>query len=219
MKFVCSSLTLSFLLFAFVTNLSPSFTYNNGFPILNTAFEPIHPYGSYYIIPTFFGVRSGRLKLEKTGDSKCPVTILEEDFNNTHYLPVKFTKLVDTEFDEIVTGTPIEIEFTRNKPDCVESTKWLIFIDNVINKFCVGIGGPENYPGMQIVNGTFNIQRYGSSYNFVFCVDGSSAFCSDIGFYNNGEGGGRLILTDQKISAFVFSETYSYEDGNIRSVA
>jgi hypothetical protein len=93
MKFVCS-LTLSFL-FVFITNFSLAFSYNNGFPIINTGFEQIHPYGRYYIIPTFFGIRSGRLKLEKTGDSKCPVTILEEDFNSDHYLPVKFTKLVD----------------------------------------------------------------------------------------------------------------------------
>jgi len=214
MKFLCS-LTLSFFLFAFITNLSSAFS--NDVYILDIDWVPVHPYSRYYIIPTFFGVRSGRLKLEKTGDSNCPVTVLEEDFNSDH-ISVKFNTF-DKESDEILTGTPIKIEFTK-KPDCVESSKWLIFIDNVINKFCVGIGGPENYPGMKIVNGTFNIQKYGLSYKFVFCVDGSSSFCSSIGFYNNGEGGGRLILTDQQISAFVFSETInSYEDGIIKSVA
>ena len=127
--------------------------------------------------------------------------------------------ILDPKSDDILTGTPIEIEFTK-KPDCVKSSKWLIFIDNAINKFCVGIGGPENYPGMQIVNGTFNIQIYSPlRYKFVFCVDVSSSFCSDIGFYNNGEGGGRLILADNQISSYVFTETYSYEDEIIKSVA
>jgi hypothetical protein len=94
-----------------------------------------------------------------------------------------------------------------------------LFVDNVIKKSCVGIGGPENYPGMQTLNGTFLIRRYGrNTYKFVFCENGSSTSCLDIRWYNNFEGGGRLSLTGQEVSAFVFVETYSYEDEIMKSI-
>jgi hypothetical protein len=219
MKFVCSSLTLSFLLFTFITNLSPSFSFDDddGRHIIDTNFFPIYPDGRYYIIPSFYGIHSGRVKLEKTGDSKCPVTVLEQDFTDERGIAVKFN-IIGTSYD-ILTGTPIEIEFI-NKPDCVESSKWLIFVDNVIKKSCVGIGGPENYPGMQTLNGTFLIRKYGlNTYKFVFCENGSSTSCSDIRWYNNFEGGGRLSLTGQDVSTFVFVETYSYEYKFMKSIA
>jgi hypothetical protein len=127
MKFVCSSLTLSFLLFTFITNLSPSFSFDDddGRHIIDTNFFPIYPDGRYYIIPSFYGIHSGRVKLEKTGDSKCPVTVLEQDFTDERGIAVKFN-IIGTSYD-ILTGTPIEIEFI-NKPDCVELSKWLIFV-------------------------------------------------------------------------------------------
>ncbi|CAK8532487.1 unnamed protein product [Lathyrus sativus] len=210
MKFVFSFL---FFLFAFITNLSQTFSYDDGVPIIDTGLVAVHPYSRYFIVPSFFGIRSGRLKLVKTGDSNCPVTVLEEDFTSDRGTSVKFS-IIGTSYD-ILTGTPIEIEFTK-KPDCVESSKWLVFVDKAIQKSCVGIGGPENYPGMEILNGTFNIQKYGGGfvYKFVFCVDGSNT-CSDIGWFNNGEGGGRLILTNYQISAFVFFETWAYQDGGV----
>ncbi|GAU26477.1 hypothetical protein TSUD_294460 [Trifolium subterraneum] len=221
MKFVCSSLTLSFLLFAFLTNLSPSFSFedngDDGRYIIATNRIPIHPDGRYYIIPSFMGIRSGGIKLEKTGNSNCPVTVLEEDFTSERGLAVKFN-IIGTSYD-ILTGSPIGIEFL-NKPNCVESSKWLIFVDNVIKKSCVGIGGPENYPGMKTLNGTFLIRNAGvTTYKFVFCENGSSTSCSDIRWYNNFEGGGRLSLTGQYVSYFVFVETYSYEDEIMKSIA
>jgi hypothetical protein len=68
-------------------------------------------------------------------------------------------------------------------------------VDNVIKKYCVGIGGPENYPGMQTLNGTFLIRRCGlNTYKFVFCENESSISCSDIRWYNNFERGGRFNI-------------------------
>ncbi|CAK8532502.1 unnamed protein product [Lathyrus sativus] len=212
MKFVCS-LTLSLVLLSFISNLSPAFS-KDGSGIIDTNFFPVHPDGRYYIVPSYFVIRSGRLKLVKTGDSNCPVTVLEEDFTSDRGTSVKFS-IIGTSYD-ILTGTPIEIEFTK-KPDCVESSKWLVFVDKAIQKSCVGIGGPENYPGMEILNGTFNIQKNGlSTYKFVFCVSGYNT-CSNIGWYKNGEDGARLILTDKPISGFSFYEA-PYEDGVIKSV-
>jgi hypothetical protein len=33
------------------------------------------------------------------------------------------------------------------------------FVDDVIQKAYIGIGGPENYPHFKTVNGTFNIDK------------------------------------------------------------
>ncbi|XP_058773497.1 kunitz-type trypsin inhibitor-like 2 protein [Vicia villosa] len=198
MKFVFSLLLLSFL-----SNLSLAFSHDDGAPIFDTNYWAIYPEARYYIVPSFFGFRSGKLKLAKTGHSNCPVTVLEQDFTTDKGVPVQFS-IIGSSYD-ILTGTPIFIEFTK-KPDCVKSSKWLIFVDNVIKKSCVGIGGPENYPGMKILNGTFNIQKLsGITYKFVFCDSGSKTF-SDIGWYDNGEGEGRLVLADKNISGYAFVE-------------
>jgi len=182
---------------------------------------PLFQEGRYTMIPSFMGITIGRVYIGKTGDSTCPVTVLEQDFSSERGIPVKISVPGDPYYGDILTGEPLDIEFIR-KPDCVESSKWLIFVDNVIQKSCVGIGGPENYPGMQILNGTFLIRRNGGGiryiYKFVFCVNGSTTNCSDIGYYHIGEIGGRLILNAQQASSFLFVENYSYKDGIIKSV-
>ncbi|WJX66756.1 hypothetical protein P8452_51283 [Trifolium repens] len=178
MKFVCSSPTLSFLLFSFITNLSPSSSFaaaDDGRYIIDTNFLPVHPDGRYYIIPSLYGISSGRVKLEKTGDSKCPVTVLEQDFTDERGIAVKFSPI---------------------------GTNYDILTD------------------MQTLNGTFFIRKSGlNTYKFVFCENGSSTSCSDIRWYNNFEGGGRLSLTGQDVSTFVFVETYSYEYQFMKSIA
>ncbi|RHN50411.1 putative proteinase inhibitor I3, Kunitz legume [Medicago truncatula] len=86
MKLVLS-LTLSFLIFAFITTLSLAFS--NDEQVLDTNGNPIVPGGEYYIFPATQDPYKGGLRLAKTGDSKCPVTILQNE--NITGLPVKFT--------------------------------------------------------------------------------------------------------------------------------
>jgi hypothetical protein len=213
MKFI-SSLTISFLLFAFITNLPQAFSYDDGKYIMDSNMWPLHQDGRYAMIPSFMGLAFGRVYLGKTGDSTCPVTVLDQDITSERGIPVKISVPGDPYYGDILTGEPVDIEFVR-KPDCVKSSKWLIFVDNVIQKSCVGIGGPENYPGKQILNGTFLIRRSGGGfqyiYKFVFCVNGSTTNCSDLGYYNIGAMGGRLILNAQQVSSFLFVEDYSYK--------
>ena len=42
-------------------------------------------------------------------------------------------------------GTPLEIEFAE-KPYCAESSKWVAFVDNEIQKACVGIDFMGPFP-------------------------------------------------------------------------
>ncbi|NP_001266050.1 kunitz-type trypsin inhibitor-like 2 protein-like precursor [Cicer arietinum] len=211
------SFTLSFLLFVFLLNLSLAFSNEDVEQVLDINGNPIFPGGKYYILPAIRGPPGGGVRLDKTGDSECPVTVLQDYKEVINGLPVKFV-IPGISPGIIFTGTPIEIEFTK-KPNCAESSKWLIFVDDTIDKACIGIGGPENYSGKQTLSGTFNIQKYGSGFGYKlgFCVKGSP-ICLDIGRYDNDEGGRRLNLTEHEAFRVVFVDASSYEDGIVKSV-
>lgn len=76
----------------------------------------------------------------------------------------------------------------------------MVLVDNVTQKKFIGIGGPENYHGMKILNGTYSLPRFNQDrivYNIKFCPKGSQN-CLYIGSYDKGEGGRPLILPAEK---------------------
>jgi hypothetical protein len=213
-----SSLTLCFLLFVFITNLSIAFSNEDVEQVLDINGNAIFPGGEYYILPALRGPGGGGVRIGKTGDLKCPVTVLQDRREVKNGLPVKFT-IPDISTGIIFTGTPVEIEFFK-KPNCAKSSKWLVFVDNVIKKACVGIGSPENYPGVQTLSGTFNIHKHesGFGYKLGFCIKGSPT-CLDIGRYDNDEAGKRLNLTEHESYHVIFVDAASHEaDQYIKSV-
>ncbi|PNX76205.1 kunitz-type trypsin inhibitor-like 2 protein [Trifolium pratense] len=219
------SFTFSFFLFVLIANLSLALSNDAVEPVLDVTGNPIFPGGKYYIFPVSHDddTYGGGLRLGKTGDSECEVTVLQDDNIVIDSIPVKFS-IPGPEISPgiIFTGTPIEIEFTK-KPSCVESSKWLIFVDDVIEKACIGIGGPENYPHFKTVNGTFHIEKHesGFGYKLAYCVKDSDV-CLDIGRSRSGnvteEGGVRLNLTHQVAYAVQFIDVTPFED-RIKSVA
>ncbi|XP_058773502.1 kunitz-type trypsin inhibitor-like 2 protein [Vicia villosa] len=190
------SLTLSFLLFVFITNLSIAFSNDDNEPVLDLSGKPLIAGNEYYILPSSGrGITGGGIELEKTGNSKCEVTVLQSYRLFSFQTSLKFTNLKNSS-EQILTSTPLEIEVTK-KPDCAHSSKWIVFVDNVIHKSCLGIGDYRNYNDLQKVSGTFSILKYGKGYQFEFCLDGSGA-CYDIGRYHHfGEIGKRLYLAEQ----------------------
>ncbi|RDY09568.1 Kunitz-type trypsin inhibitor-like 2 protein, partial [Mucuna pruriens] len=204
-------LTLSFLpLFAFLTNLPLAFS-DDVEQVLDIKGNPIFPGGTYYIVPAIRGPPGGGVRLGKTGNSKCPVTVLQDYSELVNGLPVKFT-IPGISPGIIFTGTTLEIEFAE-KPWCAESSKWVVFVDNEIQKACVGIGGPQGHPGQQTFGGTFHIQKYGFGYKLVFCITGSPT-CLDIGKFDaqRGEGGRRLNLTEHEPFEVVFIEASDFDE-------
>ena len=157
------------------------------------------------------------MRLGITGNSKCPVTVLQDLSFLVRGIPVKFS-IPGASTSEIFTGTPLEIEFAK-KPKCAESSKWGVFFDNDLQKAYVGIGGPEDHPGQEPLNGTFIIQNRGyRPYNLAFCVKGLPT-CFVIGRFDDpahAERGRRLVLTDNEPFDVVFIEAGS--DSRIRSV-
>jgi hypothetical protein len=213
------SLTLFFLIFAFITNLSLAFS--NDEQVLDTNGNPIIPGGEYYIFPATQDPHKGGLRLAKTGDSKCPVTILQNE--NITGLPVKFT-IQGISNGIILTGTDLKIEFTK-KPNCVKSSQWLMFFDYDDGIFDVIIGVPDGYIP-EILYGTFFIQKYENAYKLGFCDTGmGDKYCLDIMRWNNSKDGGsrlRMILkADQDVQdpyPVVFVDAPSFESGILMDV-
>ncbi|XP_027357308.1 kunitz-type trypsin inhibitor-like 2 protein [Abrus precatorius] len=209
--------TLSLLiLFAFLSNLPLGFS-NDAEQVVDINGNPIFPGGKYYILPAIFGPPGGGVRLGRTGNSHCPVTVLQEFSEVERGLPVKFT-IPGISPGIIFTGTRLEIEFTKT-PDCAEFSKWVVFVDKEIQKAYVGIGGPEQHPGQQTIDGKFHIEKYGFGYKLVFCIRDSDT-CFDIGTYDahKGERGRRLNLTEHEPFQIVFVDA-SHFDAVVKSVA
>ena len=205
-----SPLTLFFLLFAFPIAFS-----NDAQPVVDIYGDPVLPGGKYHIMPPFWGGAGGGVRLGKTGNSKCPVTVLQDYSDLVSGISVNFSIPGVSTGGEIYTGTPLEIAFTE-KPKCAQSSKWEVFIDSGIQKSYVGIGEHQDHPGEQTLYGIFNIQNHLNGYKFVFCAIGLPS-CFDIGrFDNRADGGRRLVLTNNDPFNIVFIESSSYS--GIRSV-
>ncbi|XP_050916387.1 kunitz-type trypsin inhibitor-like 2 protein [Lathyrus oleraceus] len=200
------SLTLSFLLFTFITNI-PS---NNAAPsqVIDTNGKPLIHGNQYFIFPATHNPSTGGLTLNEISDSECPLTVLQN--NAILGIPVKFT-IPESTTGNILTGTDLDIEFTE-KPNCAASSKWLLFVDNTTQLNCVGIGGPGNYHGVETIGGKFLIAKHGSGgvYRIGFCLD-STGDCGYLGRkeFGSEEGGARLVLTVTDAYSVVFVDAAS----------
>lgn len=174
-------LTLSFFLFAFTTNLPLTFS-QGAEQIVDTNRNPIFPGVRYYIFPAIFGPAGGGLNLGETGNSTCPVTVLQNYSEVESGLAVKFT-IPGISPGIIFTGTQLDIEF-EEKPECATSSKWIVIVDDFPEKW-VGIGDAEDHPGKEIISGRFNIQKYDVAYKIVFCPTITPSNCFDVGRYDD----------------------------------
>ncbi|MED6203749.1 hypothetical protein PIB30_002518 [Stylosanthes scabra] len=181
-----------FALFALSTTLLPLVMAAE--QVVDTSGNAIFPGGRFYIMPAIFGAAGGGVKIGRTGNEICPVTVLQDYSEVIRGLPVKFTIKQDIGPGMIFTGTPLDISFDYTS-GCAESSKWVV-IDDLAAPY-VGIGGAENHPGKIIIDGSFSIEKVGTySYKLVFCPIASAppGLCYDIGRQDDMYGR-RLILT------------------------
>ncbi|KAI4353713.1 hypothetical protein L6164_002644 [Bauhinia variegata] len=161
---------LAFLvIFAFSTTL-PSTTAQF---VYDTDSNPLNNGGSYHIVPVFRG-RGGGLKLAKTGNETCPLTVVQARSDLDPGLPAKL-------------GTPLFISFPE-VPDCVpKPSQW-----GVVNEF--PIGWPVKVASQETVRGPFRIEKYdkygSNDYKLVFCRREDNV-CGDLGIHNR-----RLVVRD-----------------------
>ncbi|XP_047166291.1 kunitz-type trypsin inhibitor-like 2 protein [Vigna umbellata] len=190
---------VSFLLplLAFLSNLPLAFSDDATERVLDVMKNPLETDRQYYILPA---TRGGGLKLAKTGNSECPLTVLQDSSPYFDGRSIKFITAGDS--SEIRTGTNLDIEFV-NKPKCAKSGKWGVLFDVQIYRPCVVIDGP---------NSKFQIVKYGAGYKLMFCFDGG---CLDIGRLDaqNDEDGRRLTPSAPEPFEIVFVE--AFEDNNV----
>ncbi|WJX70803.1 hypothetical protein P8452_54871 [Trifolium repens] len=138
---------------------------------------------------------------------KCPVTILQNG------LPVKFTIPNKSNGIIMIGTTEFDIEFTK-KPNCVESSKWLIELDYEQHIFQLVIGVPETDPEMPL-GGTFYIEKYGNAYKIVFCLDDLGEYiCKDVVRWKDfKDGESRLVVVADHLQdpySFLFVDAPSF---------
>ncbi|TKY45025.1 Kunitz-type trypsin inhibitor 2 protein [Spatholobus suberectus] len=193
-------LTLSFLLFAFTTTLPLSFS-QGAEKVLDSNGKPVLPAGRYYLKPAKFGPAGSGVKLGQTGNSTCPVTVLQDFSEVVNGLAVKFS-VAGTSPGTIFTGTPLDIAF-EEKPGCAASSKWVVVADDFPGQW-VGIGGAEDHPRKHIITGTFNIQKYNVAYRLLFCPTSATTIptaptpprtCFNVARRDD-KSGRRLVLTN-----------------------
>nr|1R8N_A Chain A, Kunitz trypsin inhibitor [Delonix regia] len=150
---------------------------------------PVFLGSEYYIVSAIIGAGGGGVRPGRTRGSMCPMSIIQEQSDLQMGLPVRFSSPEEKQ-GKIYTDTELEIEFVE-KPDCAESSKWVIVKDS--GEARVAIGGSEDHPQGELVRGFFKIEKLGSlAYKLVFCPKSDSGSCSDIGI--NYEGRRSLVL-------------------------
>ncbi|XP_028794468.1 kunitz-type serine protease inhibitor DrTI-like [Neltuma alba] len=199
-------ITLSFLLwfsFTITKPLSLASAYSGEEPVNDVNGEPLVADQEYYIMSAVWGEGGGGVKPEKTGDaSSCSYSVLQENSDLNKGAPVKF-HVQGTSTDKIYPGsTDLEIEFAE-KPDCAESSKWVVAFESGSSSRVV-TGGPEDHPDSELVSGVFQIEVFNAiAYKLVFCPRGnivgssSSGTCYDVGVEYKKEGSRNLVVEKQ----------------------
>ncbi|RHN51367.1 putative proteinase inhibitor I3, Kunitz legume [Medicago truncatula] len=109
----------------------------------------------------------GGFRLGETENSTCPFTVLQDYSNLGHGLPVKLTPQNQPSSDDPITrGLHLDIAFDY-KPDCAESSKWLMVeAENEFPTPWLAIDGT----GKNVHDGWFELTRYKrSGYLIFFC--------------------------------------------------
>ncbi|GAU26481.1 hypothetical protein TSUD_294500 [Trifolium subterraneum] len=146
--------TLSLLLFALTTYFSLASTEL----VRDTKGNVILVSTKVTIQPSIIGARGGGVRLGETGNSTCPLTVIQDYAEIVNGLQVRFTPnylLIDW----IGTDIPLTIEF-REKPECAESSKWVVVEDD-FPKPWVSIGGSEDLKVFVMILGSIMMRVEG----------------------------------------------------------
>lgn len=194
--------TLCFLLFSFITCFPLPFT-QAAIIVKDIYGNPVVPSGRYYIWPDYL-ISGGEFRLGKTGNSTCPLTVLQDYSNLGRGLPVKFTPQNQPSSDDPITlGLRIDIAF-ENKPDCAKSSKWLVV--EAKNEFPTPWLAIDGTGKNAYDNGWFELIGYKrTGYLIYFChkLSSTQGECRYISRKND-KNGMRLVFEDGDYLAAVF---------------
>ncbi|KAH7550621.1 hypothetical protein JRO89_XS13G0233200 [Xanthoceras sorbifolium] len=192
-----TSLVLSFLIFAFVTEALVVTADAAPDPVLDISGKKLQAGTDYYILPVVRG-RGGGLTLASTGKETCPLDVVQEQQEVANGLPLTFSP-VNIKKGVVSLSTDLNIKFSAASI-CVQSTVWkLDNFDKSLGQWFVTTGGVEGNPGRETVSNWFKIEKFDDDYKLLFCptvCDSCRVQCRDIGIYIDQAGTRRLALSD-----------------------
>ncbi|KAI9100802.1 hypothetical protein K1719_024164 [Acacia pycnantha] len=201
-----SLFALFFFLFAFIASSAKAqfVVDNHGNNVING--------GRYYILPNIWAIGGG-LKLAKTGNETCPLSVVQSPAEVDNGLP--WTIMSPLRILYITTNTRLDFFSVKGKvPSCVPlPSKWTIVEGEDGIKY-VKIRGFKN-----TLQGWFKIQQYNSiAYKIVFCpVNGDS--CRNLGISRDEHGNRFLVITDDPLVViFVKVESSEVSEQVIKNV-
>ncbi|XP_023520252.1 kunitz trypsin inhibitor 2 [Cucurbita pepo subsp. pepo] len=144
---------------------------------------------NYYILPVFRG-RGGGLALGNLQSDKCPLNVVQEQFELMNGLPAAFLP-VNPKKGVVRVSTDLNVQFEASTI-CATSTVWkLDKFDESTKQWFITIGGARGNPGVKTVDNWFKIEKHGNDYKFKFCptvCDFCKVMCRDVGiFFKNGK--------------------------------
>ncbi|MED6146807.1 hypothetical protein PIB30_038119 [Stylosanthes scabra] len=165
---------LSLFLLALTIKFPPTLSMERAEQVADKNGRPIFPGGRFYIEPDALDEKGGGVRLEKTGNSKCPVTVLQDYSKSNHGMSVKF--IIPGISPGIIFAdiTQLHIAF-EDKPKCAESSFWEVFEEENDDDFptkWIGIAGANDHSGRKTLKGRFSIHKDGvhlMRYKIVFC--------------------------------------------------
>lgn len=189
---------ISFLLFAFAAKPLPRVSAASApETVLDVSGKILRTGTDYNILPAMRG-GGGGVKFACTGHKSCPVDVLQDDYEQSDGLPLKFIP-ANSKKGVVRLSTDLNIKFS-GPASCSPSAVWKVEnYDDLTGQMFISTSGVEGNPGPETLDNWFKIERYGNGYKLVFCptvCDDCEVLCRDIGIYVDSEGFRRLALSD-----------------------
>lgn len=164
-------------------------------PVLDHLKKQLRVGSDYYILPVVRG-QGGGLTLAATANKTCPLDVVQHRLEVESGLPLTFRPTHDKK-GVVRVSTDYNIKFSAASV-CVQSTVWILYYDEVIQKYFITTGGVEGNPGIHTLSNWFKIERFDSDYKLVFCptvCNYCKVVCKGIDILIQ-DGVRRLTLTD-----------------------
>uniref|UniRef100_A0A6N2LSZ7 Uncharacterized protein n=1 Tax=Salix viminalis TaxID=40686 RepID=A0A6N2LSZ7_SALVM len=138
-------------------------------PVLDVNGKILTTGTSYYILPVLIrGRGGGGLKMATTVRKTCPLDVVQDRYEASNGLPLKFTP-VNSKKGVIRVHTDLNIKFSAASI-CHQSTVWkLDSYDEWAKQWFVTTNGVEGNPGPETTRNWFKIEKFQNNYKLVFC--------------------------------------------------
>ncbi|CAD5313033.1 unnamed protein product [Arabidopsis thaliana] len=144
---------------------------------------------NYYILPVIRG-RGGGLTMSNLKTETCPTSVIQDQFEVSQGLPVKFSPYDKSR--TIPVSTDVNIKFSP-------TSIWeLANFDETTKQWFISTCGVEGNPGQKTVDNWFKIDKFEKDYKIRFCptvCNFCKVICRDVGVFVQ-DGKRRLALSD-----------------------